>query len=64
MSRLFDARHRWGDPVYQGARFSRTCQVCGRVDTAETLVPQGFIDLAIESLNKPNPYRDLFGRVQ
>jgi len=57
--KVFDGRHKWGAAVHAGARITRTCQVCGRTDSYETIVPDGFVAKMIEFAQKPNPYRQL-----
>ena len=58
MSRvLFDARHRWGDPIQSGARLTRVCQSCGKSQTVELLVPDSLVEDLIRAVQQPNPYR-------
>jgi hypothetical protein len=56
---FFDRRHRWGAPIEDGARITRTCGVCGLTKTYETMLPRGYVDALYRLAIAPNPYRRL-----
>ncbi len=56
---IFDRRHRWGEPERHGSRISRTCRVCGKTDTYDTLIPDAVIEAFLRNAIAPNVYRTL-----
>lgn len=59
---LLDRRHRWdaGRDVLMEARRVFTCTACGRTQSFEMLVPDGFLAEIAAFVAKPNPWRALF----
>jgi hypothetical protein len=55
--RLFDRRHRWGEPVRNGVYLSRTCLSCGRRDVTETMIPDLVVSELLRAMVTPNPWR-------
>jgi hypothetical protein len=54
-----DRRHRWGEPVREGARAIHTCASCGKVVTFELLIPDAVADAILAQLSRPNLYRSI-----